>query len=106
LFDIAVEERKPYDALLRRIYVLTIDLKILVRGLTCVAGQRALGDSPCLSNIFLHHVLDERFENADARQLSRREVLAYFAKPPPYIVAMEACGRAHYWAPEIAKLEH
>ena len=62
--------------------------------------------SPCLSNIFLHHVLDERFENAGARQLSRREVLAYFAKPPPYIVAMEACGRAHYWAPEIAKLEH
>jgi len=40
------------------------------------------------------------------RQLKRREVLAFFAELSPCTVAMEACGTAHYWAREIAKLGH
>jgi transposase len=32
--------------------------------------------------------------------------LAFFAKLPPCLVGMEACGSAHYWAREIAKLGH
>jgi transposase len=34
-------------------------------------------------------------------------VLAFFAKLPPCLVgSMEACGSAHYWGREIAKLGH
>jgi transposase len=40
------------------------------------------------------------------KQLKRRELLAFFAGLAPCIVAMEACGSAHYWAREIAKLGH
>jgi len=41
-----------------------------------------------------------------ARKLRRKEVLAFFAKLPPCLVGMEACGSAHYWAREIIKLGH
>jgi transposase len=41
-----------------------------------------------------------------ARKLRRKEVLAFFAKLAPCLVGMEACGSAHYWAREIAKLGH
>jgi transposase len=40
------------------------------------------------------------------RQLKRREVLGFFAQQPPVLVGVEACGGAHYWAREIAKLGH
>jgi transposase len=33
-------------------------------------------------------------------------VLAFFAKLPPCLVGVEACGSAHYWGREIAKLGH
>jgi transposase len=32
--------------------------------------------------------------------------LAFFAKLPPCLVGMEACGSAHFWAREITKLGH
>ena len=41
-----------------------------------------------------------------ARRLRRKEVLAFFAKLPPCLVGMEACGSAHYWGREITKLRH
>ena len=40
------------------------------------------------------------------RKLRRSEVLRLFAKLPPCLVGMEACGGAHYWAREIAALGH
>ena len=40
------------------------------------------------------------------RKLRRHEVLAFFAKQPPTIVGMEACGAGHYWARELRKLGH
>ena len=40
------------------------------------------------------------------KQLKRREVLRFFGQLSPCIVAMEACGSAHYWAREIARLGH
>ena len=40
------------------------------------------------------------------RKLRRKNVLAFFAKLAPCLVGMEACGSAHYWAREIAKLGH
>ena len=40
------------------------------------------------------------------RQLRRGEVARFFAKLPPCLVGMEACGTAHYWGREIAALGH
>jgi transposase len=38
--------------------------------------------------------------------LRRNQVLAFFAKLPPTVIGMEACGAAHYWARESRKLGH
>lgn len=40
------------------------------------------------------------------RKLRRAEVLGFFAKQPPCLVGIEACGSAHHWAREIASLGH
>jgi transposase len=40
------------------------------------------------------------------RKLRRNEVLAFFAKLPPTVIGMEACGAGHYWARELRKLGH
>ena len=56
--------------------------------------------------VFQVHGADERGQCMLRKQLKRCDVLAFFAKLKPCIVAMEACGTAHYWAREIAKLGH
>lgn len=40
------------------------------------------------------------------RKVSRSQMLKTFAAIDPCVVAMEACGSAHYWAREIAGLGH
>ncbi len=40
------------------------------------------------------------------KKLRRGQVLSFLAALPPCTVAMEACGSAHYWDREIAKLGH
>ncbi len=40
------------------------------------------------------------------RQLKRAQFLAFFAKHPPALIGMEACGSAHYWARELSALGH
>src|SRR3984957_3169235 len=40
------------------------------------------------------------------RKLRRNEVLAFFAKLPPTVIGMEACGAGHYWTRELRKLGH
>src|SRR5262249_41499535 len=56
--------------------------------------------------VFQVHGVDAEGVVVVARKLRRKEVLAYFAKLPPCLVGMEACGSAHYWAREITKLGH
>jgi transposase len=56
--------------------------------------------------VFQVHGADERGRCMLRKQLKRCDVLRFFAKLKPCIVAMEACGTAHYWAREIAKLGH
>ena len=56
--------------------------------------------------VFQVHGVDAAGKAVVARKLKRKEVLVYFAKLPPCLVGMEACGSAHYWAREIAKLGH
>ena len=57
-------------------------------------------------NVFQVHGVDAEGKVGVARQLRRKQVLGFFAKLPPCLVGMEACGSAHYWAREIAKLGH
>src|SRR3974390_3281048 len=56
--------------------------------------------------VFQVHGVDAEGKVVVARKLRRKEVLAFFAKLPPCLVGMEACGSAHYWAREINKLGH
>ena len=38
------------------------------------------------------------------KQLKRKQVLGYMGKLEPCLIAMEACGGAHYWAREFVAL--
>ena len=40
------------------------------------------------------------------KKIARAKVIAFFASQPRCMVAMEACGGAHYWGREIGKLGH
>jgi transposase len=53
-------------------------------------------------SVFQLHGVDEK----EMVVLRRREVLAFFAKPEPTVIGLEACGAAHYWARELTKLGH
>ena len=56
--------------------------------------------------VFQVHGADKTGRCLLRKQLKRRDVLRFFAGLSPCLVAMEACGSAHYWAREIAKLGH
>ena len=57
-------------------------------------------------HIFQLHGVDAVERPVLRRKLRRSEVLAFFAKLPPTVIGMEACGAAHYWARELRKLGH
>ena len=40
------------------------------------------------------------------RKLRRTQVLEFFSQLPACVVAMQACGGAHFWGREIGKLGH
>src|SRR5258708_5968285 len=55
---------------------------------------------------FQLHGVDAAERPVLRRKLRRNQVLAFFAKLPPAVIGMEACGAAHYWARELRKLGH
>src|SRR5262245_10396660 len=57
-------------------------------------------------NVFRLHGVDSRGRAVVDRQLRRTQLLPFIAELKPCRVGMEACGGAHYWALEIAKLGH
>ena len=57
-------------------------------------------------HIFQLHGVDASERPVLRRKLRRNEVLAFFAKQPPTIIGMEACGAGHYWARELRKHGH
>lgn len=57
-------------------------------------------------NLFRIHGVDAKGRTTLERQLRRRKLLSFVAQLQPCLVGMEACGGAHYWAGEIAKLGH
>jgi transposase len=57
-------------------------------------------------HVFQVHGVDEQGAVAVRKRLRRGEVIEFFARLPPCIVGIEACGSAHYWAREIVALGH
>lgn len=56
--------------------------------------------------VFQVHGVDATGAAVLRKRLTRSKVLSFFTKLPPCVVAMEACGSAHYWARELRKLGH
>jgi transposase len=40
------------------------------------------------------------------RRLGRKQMVEFFAKLPPMVIGMEACGASHHWARVLAQLGH
>jgi hypothetical protein len=57
-------------------------------------------------NVFQVHGADVSGAIVFRRKLRRHDVLGFFAAQPRCVVAMEACGGAHYWGREIGRLGH
>ncbi|EPX83585.1 Mobile element protein [Salipiger mucosus DSM 16094] len=57
-------------------------------------------------NVFHVHGADDSGAVVLRKKLRRAEVPEFFAELPPCLLAMEACGGAHFWGRELAKLGH
>jgi transposase len=56
--------------------------------------------------VFQVHGVDEHGKVKVRKQLARSKVLEFFAQLTACVIGIEACGSAHYWARELAKLGH
>ena len=57
-------------------------------------------------NVFQVHGANDEGQVLLRKKLRRAQVLEFFEELPCCMVAMEACGGAHFWAREIGKLGH
>lgn len=57
-------------------------------------------------NVFQVHAINEKGEVVLRKRLSRPQMQKFFAKLPPCLIGMEACGGAHYWARTLTELGH
>jgi hypothetical protein len=57
-------------------------------------------------NVFQVHGADSAGRAILRKKLRRAQFLEFFGQLPPCVVAMEACGGAHFWGREIGKLGH
>jgi transposase len=57
-------------------------------------------------SIFQVHGVDAAGQVIVRRSLRRSQMLPFFAKLPPCLVGIEACGTSHHWARELTKLGH
>jgi transposase len=57
-------------------------------------------------NFFQIHALEREEGPALRRKLSRAGMRRFFEETEPCLIAMEACGSAHYWGRELAAMGH
>ena len=57
-------------------------------------------------NVFQVHGVDADGVAVIRQRLTRGRMLKFFAKLPPCLVGIEACGSSHYWARELVALGH
>ena len=56
--------------------------------------------------IFQLHGVDATEQVVLRKQFGRKAMVEFFAKLPPTVIGMEACGASHYWGRELGKLGH
>lgn len=56
--------------------------------------------------VFQVHWVDMETGEVKRRQLRRDQLVTFFAKQAPALIAMEACGSAHYWASHFVSFGH
>lgn len=56
--------------------------------------------------VFQVHWVDMDTGEINRRQLKREQLVTFFANQEPAVIAMEACGSAHYWARRFASFSH
>ncbi|MGF6293028.1 transposase [Paraburkholderia youngii] len=56
--------------------------------------------------VFQVHWVDMETGEVKRRQLRRDQLVTFFAKQAPALIAMEACGSAHYWARHFVSFGH
>ena len=57
-------------------------------------------------SVFQVHGIDTAGQVVVRRSLRRSQMLPFFAKLPPCLVGIEACGTSHHWARELIKFGH
>ena len=57
-------------------------------------------------SIFQIHGVNATGEAVVRKALRRSQMLPFFAKLPPCLVGIEACGTSHHWARELTRLGH
>ena len=57
-------------------------------------------------SIFQVHGVDAAGEVVVRKALRRSQMLPFFAKLPPCLIGIEACGTSHHWARELTRLGH
>jgi len=76
--------------------------------LKCGSREPAEREPPAMSitmigldtakSVFQLHAVDDAGQVVTRRKLQRNELIAFFQKQEPCMVAMEACGAGHHWA--------
>src|SRR3954463_15146259 len=69
-------------------------------------GQASTIGLDIAKRVFQAHGADATGRVMFRKRLVRAKVLEFFAGQPRCLVALEACGGAHYWARELSKLGH
>jgi transposase len=57
-------------------------------------------------HVFQLHGVNSAEEPVLRKKLRRKEMVDFFGKLPPTVVAIEACGGSHHWARELQSLGH
>ncbi|BCG04744.1 IS110 family transposase (plasmid) [Paraburkholderia sp. PGU19] len=57
-------------------------------------------------SVFQVHYVDQETGEIVNRPIKRAKFLEYFANRAPCLIGMEACGGAHHWARQLAKMGH
>lgn len=57
-------------------------------------------------SVFQVHGVDAEGGVVIRQRLTRARMVTFFARKAPCLVGIEACGSAHYWARELARLGH
>lgn len=57
-------------------------------------------------HVFQLHGVNAAEEPVLRKKLRRKEMVDFFGKLPPTVVAIEACGGSHHWARELQSLGH